>query len=231
MALMPLRRRRARVRCHRAGRGTVRRRAGRRREQFRLMRQAGRRASRCISWSMTASSIGPVSMARWRRLSRQRGTVGILLPRRRRSPAAAGTSADGTACSRLARRARDHLPPGTQGRRPVVRQHPHVLSVHNAGYQGHSRHRCGTLGLTPVHYHHRWYGKLNLLKGGLFADSRHRDPNHARELCPGRRLRTRGGLLVAGPRFSGILSMTSTPGSLERSAPERAARHRCPRQG
>lgn len=68
-----------------------------------------------------------------------------------------------------------------------------VLTVHNAGYQGHyGRDVIHELGLDPGLYHPdllEWYGKVNLLKGGLvFSDMVTTvSPTHAREL------RTRAG--------------------------------------
>ena len=64
-----------------------------------------------------------------------------------------------------------------------------VLSVHNAGYQGHyPPSMCPTLGIPWSLFNWRrleWYGQLNVLKGGLvFADAVVTvSPNHARELC------------------------------------------------
>lgn len=88
-----------------------------------------------------------------------------------------------------------------------------VLSVHNAGYQGHyGPEVMEELGLPWELFHWRhleWYGKVNLLKGGLvFADHVVTvSPNHAREL------RTAGGgfglqevFQWLGSRFSGILN-------------------------
>jgi starch synthase len=88
-----------------------------------------------------------------------------------------------------------------------------VLSVHNAGYQGHyPAPVLSELGLPPELFtwqYLEWYGKLNVLKGGLvFADRVVTvSPNHAREL------RTAGGgfglqevFEWLGPRFSGILN-------------------------
>ena len=52
---------------------------------------------------------------------------------------------------------------------------PTVLSVHNAGYQGHfPAEQLNDCGIPPEVYNFRhleWYGRINLLKGGLtFAD-------------------------------------------------------------
>jgi len=63
-----------------------------------------------------------------------------------------------------------------------------VLTVHNAGYQGHySPAVIGDLGIDPRLFHHdflEWYGHVNLLKGGLvFSDMVTTvSPTHAREL-------------------------------------------------
>ena len=63
-----------------------------------------------------------------------------------------------------------------------------VLTVHNAGYQGHYAPAViGDLGIDPALYHHdylEWYGHVNLLKGGLiFSDMVTTvSPTHAREL-------------------------------------------------
>lgn len=88
-----------------------------------------------------------------------------------------------------------------------------VLSVHNAGYQGHfPASRLGLLGLPEALYNWRqleWHGQLNLLKAGLvFADAVITvSPNHAREL------RTADGgfglhevFSWLGPRFLGIVN-------------------------
>ena len=64
-----------------------------------------------------------------------------------------------------------------------------VLSVHNAGYQGHcAPETLPRLGLPARLYDWRrleWYGRVNLLKGGMaFADAVVTvSPTHARELC------------------------------------------------
>lgn len=88
-----------------------------------------------------------------------------------------------------------------------------VLSVHNAGYQGHlSPAVLDQLGIPHELFtwrHLEWYGKVNVLKGGLvFADRVVTvSPNHAREL------RTASGgfglqevFSWLGPRFLGILN-------------------------
>lgn len=66
---------------------------------------------------------------------------------------------------------------------------PSVLSVHNAGYQGHfGADVMADLALPGELYHMEcleWYGRLNLLKGGLvFCDAAVTvSPAHAAELC------------------------------------------------
>jgi starch synthase len=88
-----------------------------------------------------------------------------------------------------------------------------VLTVHNAGYQGHyAPDVMSSLGLDWSLYNPEcleWYGKVNLLKGGLvFSDMVTTvSPTHAREL------RTRGGgfglhdsFAVLQDRFVGILN-------------------------
>lgn len=88
-----------------------------------------------------------------------------------------------------------------------------VLTVHNAGYQGHYAYGdMPALGLDASLWHHdvmEWYGKLNLLKGGLvFSDMVTTvSPTHAREL------RTRSGgfglhdtFNALQDRFVGILN-------------------------
>lgn len=88
-----------------------------------------------------------------------------------------------------------------------------VLSVHNAGYQGHYPPSVmGQLGLPGELFNWRqveWYGKVNFLKAGLvFADAVVTvSPNHATELRT-----TEGGFGLQevfaslGDRFSGILN-------------------------
>lgn len=88
-----------------------------------------------------------------------------------------------------------------------------VLTVHNAGYQGHYRSpQLPVLGLPEALYNWRqleWHGQLNLLKAGLvFADAAVTvSPNHARELRT-----VDGGFGLhevfswMGPRFLGIVN-------------------------
>jgi starch synthase len=88
-----------------------------------------------------------------------------------------------------------------------------VLSVHNAGYQGHySPAVLQDLGLPWELFnwrHLEWYGKVNILKGGLvFADRVVTvSPNHANELrTPGGGFGLHDVFEWLGPRFSGILN-------------------------
>ncbi len=88
-----------------------------------------------------------------------------------------------------------------------------VLSVHNAGYQGHyAPGALQELGLPAELFswqYLEWYGKLNVLKGGLvFADRVVTvSPNHARELrTPGGGFGLQEVFDWLGPRFSGILN-------------------------
>jgi starch synthase len=88
-----------------------------------------------------------------------------------------------------------------------------VLSVHNAGYQGHyPASVMAELGLPWTLFNYReleWYGKVNFLKGGLV----HADhvvtvsPNHSRELrTPSGGFGLQEVFDWLGPRFSGILN-------------------------
>ncbi len=86
-----------------------------------------------------------------------------------------------------------------------------VMSVHNAGYQGHfSRAVLGDLGIPPeiFNYHQlEWYGKVNLLKGGLaFCDLAVTvSPSHAEELrTPEGGFGLHGMFASMGDRFQGI---------------------------
>jgi starch synthase len=88
-----------------------------------------------------------------------------------------------------------------------------VLSVHNAGYQGHYSpgvlHELGLPGELFTWQYLEWYGKVNILKGGLvFADRVVTvSPNHARELkTPGGGFGLQDVFAWLGPRFSGILN-------------------------
>ena len=99
-------------------------------------------------------------------------------------------------------------------RAPRYDAHPTVLSVHNAGYQGHfPPRRCPSSACPGELYNWRqleWYGKVNFLKGGLvFADaSTTVSPTHARELrTPGGGFGLHEVFIVAGrPRSSAILN-------------------------
>jgi starch synthase len=72
--------------------------------------------------------------------------------------------------------------------REIYRQTYSVLTVHNAGYQGHFHPSAmSDLGLPWELYNHHqleWYGRVNLLKGGMaFADAVTTvSPSHAHEL-------------------------------------------------
>jgi starch synthase len=88
-----------------------------------------------------------------------------------------------------------------------------VLSVHNAGYQGHYPPSImPELGLPWDLFNWRqleWYGKVNFLKGGLvFADRVVTvSPNHAKELrTPAGGFGLQEVFEALGPRFSGILN-------------------------
>lgn len=94
---------------------------------------------------------------------------------------------------------------------------PAILSIHNAGYQGHfSPAVINDLGIPPetFNYHQlEWYGKVNFLKGGLaFCDYAVTvSPSHAEEL------RTAEGgfglhamFLSMGDRFQGITNGIDT---------------------
>jgi starch synthase len=88
-----------------------------------------------------------------------------------------------------------------------------VLTVHNAGFQGHfPRETLADIGLPPALFNWRqleWYGVVNLLKGGLvFADAATTvSPTHAHELRTGA-----GGFGIDGvfvslrDRFTGVLN-------------------------
>lgn len=88
-----------------------------------------------------------------------------------------------------------------------------VLSVHNAGYQGHYPPSImPDLGLPWELFHYErleWYGKVNLLKGGLVSADHvvTVSPNHSRELrTPGGGFGLQEVFQWLGPRFSGILN-------------------------
>lgn len=93
---------------------------------------------------------------------------------------------------------------------PFFGQVPSVLTVHNAGYQGHfTRDALSDLGLRTAQAALEWYGLLNLLQGGLrFADGVATvSPSHACELRTedgGFGLHETFGAL--GERFTGILN-------------------------
>ena len=88
---------------------------------------------------------------------------------------------------------------------------PAVISVHNAGYQGHfSPAVIGDLGIPPetFNYHQlEWYGKVNFLKGGLaFCDLAVTvSPSHAEELrTPEGGFGLHAMFTSMGDRFQGI---------------------------
>lgn len=88
---------------------------------------------------------------------------------------------------------------------------PTVLSVHNAGYQGHfPASMLNECGIPPELYNFRhleWYGRINFLKGGLtFADMVVTvSPTHAQELrTPGGGFGLQEVFQWLGPRFTGI---------------------------
>ncbi|MEO7366822.1 MAG: glycogen/starch synthase, partial [Gemmatimonadaceae bacterium] len=88
---------------------------------------------------------------------------------------------------------------------------PAILSIHNAGYQGHfSPAVINDLGIPPetFNYHQlEWYGKVNFLKGGLaFCDYAVTvSPSHAEELrTPEGGFGLHSMFLAMGDRFQGI---------------------------
>jgi starch synthase len=88
-----------------------------------------------------------------------------------------------------------------------------VLSVHNAGFQGHySRQTMGELGLPEELYSPQafeWYDRLNILKGGIaFSDIIVTvSPTHARELCtPTGGFGLHDTFTALGDRLQGILN-------------------------
>ncbi len=105
-----------------------------------------------------------------------------------------------------------------------------VLSVHNAGYQGHlPAEAVEYLGLPTELFtwrHLEWYGKLNLLKAGLvFTDAAVTvSPNHARELrTPAGGFGLQEVFAWMGPRFSGIINGIDQMGWDPATDPEIAA--------
>jgi len=88
-----------------------------------------------------------------------------------------------------------------------------VLSVHNAGFQGHfAPETMADLGLPPELYSgdaFEWYGRMNMLKGGLaFSDVAVTvSPTHARELCtPEGGFGLHDTFIELGDRLAGILN-------------------------
>ena len=96
---------------------------------------------------------------------------------------------------------------------PAARRSATVLTVHNAGYQGHfGPEVMGDLGLAPSLYDWRWmewYDKVNVLKGGLaFSDMVTTvSPGHARELrTPGGGFGLHAVFEHLGDRLVGVLN-------------------------
>ena len=90
---------------------------------------------------------------------------------------------------------------------------PTVLTVHNAGYQGHfPASMLNDCGIPPEAYtfqHAEWYGRINFLKAGLtFADMVVTvSPNHATELrTPGGGFGLQEVFQWLGNRFTGIIN-------------------------
>ena len=88
-----------------------------------------------------------------------------------------------------------------------------VLTVHNAGFQGHySPETMGDVGLDPALYNmgqFEWYGRMNLLKGGMsFADAVTTvSMTHADELrTPEGGFGLHDNFVLKGDRFVGILN-------------------------
>lgn len=86
-----------------------------------------------------------------------------------------------------------------------------IMSVHNAGYQGYfSPSVIADLGIPPETFNHHqleWYGKVNLLKGGLaFSDYAVTvSPSHAEELrTPAGGFGLHAMFVSMGDRFQGI---------------------------
>ncbi len=99
------------------------------------------------------------------------------------------------------------------GLRERYRKTPTVLSVHNAGYQGHfPTSQLNDCGIPPEVYNFRhleWYNRINFLKGGLtFADMVVTvSPNHATELrTPGGGFGLQEVFVWLGDRFTGIIN-------------------------
>ena len=94
---------------------------------------------------------------------------------------------------------------------PWFRDIATVLTVHNAGYQGHyGADMLGDFGLGPEQWRYdrfEWYGQVNLLKGGLaYADAATTvSANHATELrTPGGGFGLHATFTSMGGRFVGI---------------------------
>jgi starch synthase len=96
---------------------------------------------------------------------------------------------------------------------PYYREASTVLSVHNAGFQGHfAPEAVPDLGLPWEIYNFRqleWYGRANMLKGGMaFSDAVVTvSPTHARELCtPDGGFGLHDAFRALGDRFTGIVN-------------------------
>ena len=97
------------------------------------------------------------------------------------------------------------------GTHPFYRAVTSVLSVHNAGFQGHfPTETMADLGLPWELYNYRqleWYGRMNMLKGGMaFADAVTTvSPTHATELrTPAGGFGLHDAFRALGDRFTGI---------------------------
>lgn len=96
---------------------------------------------------------------------------------------------------------------------PTARAAATVLTVHNAGYQGHfGTDVLAELGLPSALYHWRymeWYDRVNVLKGGMaFSDMVTTvSPAHAKELCtPDGGFGLHGAFSHLGERLVGVLN-------------------------
>ena len=96
---------------------------------------------------------------------------------------------------------------------PFYKRLATMLTVHNAGFQGHySPQAMITLGLPPELYHWQafeWYDQVNVLKGGIaFSDMVATvSPSHARELCtPQGGFGLHDAFVALGDRLVGILN-------------------------
>ncbi len=103
------------------------------------------------------------------------------------------------------------------GEHPLSSRLGTVLSVHNAGFQGHfPPATMGHLGLAPDLFNWQafeWYGRMNILKGGLaFSDVAVTvSPTHARELCtPEGGFGLHETFIALGDRLQGVLNGIDT---------------------